>query len=150
MCRIPNRVETLLPDEYLKNCVTSSNQLIYVHEQMLKRFRHHLRLSYRPERLWPPFSGIHKVWSTSTTWRRAKRSQDSTMPNCRVETMLINKSSLFQNFRLSFVGQVLIGLPSYQLHFTQTSHISAASLLWYQTQYRARGRPFCHQDTDCQ
>jgi len=38
-------------------------------------------LSYRLERWWPSFSGIHKVWSTSTTWRRAKQSQGSTMPN---------------------------------------------------------------------
>ena len=29
------------------------------------------RLSYQPERWWPPFSGIHKVWSTLITWRRA-------------------------------------------------------------------------------
>jgi len=45
---------------------------------LLRRRR---RLSHRPERWWPPFFGIHKVWSTSTTWRRAKRSQGCTMPN---------------------------------------------------------------------
>jgi len=39
------------------------------------------RLSHRPERWWPPFFGSNKVWSTSTTWRRAKRSQGGTMPN---------------------------------------------------------------------
>ena len=46
--------------------------------RVLRRRR---RLSYQPERWWPPFSGIHKVWSTLTTWRRTKRSQGSTMPN---------------------------------------------------------------------
>jgi len=45
---------------------------------LLRRRR---RLSQCPERWWPPFLGIHKVWSTSTTWRRAKRSQGCTMPN---------------------------------------------------------------------
>ena len=39
------------------------------------------KLSYRSESLWPPFSGMHKMRSTSTTWRRAKRSRCSTMPN---------------------------------------------------------------------
>jgi len=43
--------------------------------------RRRQRLSHRPERWWPPFFGIHKVWSTSTTCRRAKRSQGFTMPN---------------------------------------------------------------------
>ena len=42
----------------------------------------------QPERLWPPFCGIHKVWSTSTTWRRAKRSQGSTMSNYSVDSTL--------------------------------------------------------------
>ena len=80
------------PKEFLRRFVTVDETWIHWYAPQTKEnqnsglhrakvLRRRRRLSYRPERLWPPFSGIHKVWSTSTAWRRAKRSRSSTMPN---------------------------------------------------------------------
>lgn len=56
------------------------------------------RLSYWSERRWSPFSKIHKVWSTSTTWRRAKRSQDSGLtPHCNTLSHLKKKQLLYHH-----------------------------------------------------
>ena len=50
--------------------------------------RRRRRLSYWPESLRPQFSGIHKVWSASTTWSRGSMPNywSNLTPNCWKKT----------------------------------------------------------------
>lgn len=63
------------PKEFLGRFMTVDEIWIHWYTPETNALRRRLRLSHRPERWSPPFSGILRVWSTSTIWRRAKRPQ---------------------------------------------------------------------------